>query len=167
MRFYFEQNDNRFCLNVSNLVLLRQTVFLQNLFSAIGALIFILLLSHFLSPKLKRRRLKKRKEERKLRRKRGRTSFDFFQLLLSLFSIKRNSKGKETRKNRSPFLSHSLSSTRKNREKKREKGEKTEEKKQKEIEVGIKRRAFHFSLILSSCSHSFPKNEKDTEKIEK
>ena len=35
------------------------------------------------------------------------------------------------------------------------------------MKVGRKRRAFQFSLILSSCSHSFPKNEKDTEKIEK
>ena len=26
MRFYFEQNDKRFCLNVSNLVLLKQKV---------------------------------------------------------------------------------------------------------------------------------------------
>ena len=86
--------DKDFYLGRDRSKLREQQVFLQNLFSAIGALIFILLLSHFLSPKLKRRRLKKRKEERKLRRKSSRNSFKFFQLLPWSFSIKRNLKGK-------------------------------------------------------------------------
>ena len=90
MRFYFELNDKCFCSKEGDLVLLEQNLFLQNLFSAIGAHIFIVPIFHFLSPKLKGRRIKRKKKDRKLRRKIERISFDFFQLLPVLFSIKRN-----------------------------------------------------------------------------
>ena len=90
MRFYFERNDNSFCSKDDKLVLLRQQVFLQISFSVFGALIFILPISHFLSPKLKGRRVFRKKKDRKLMRKIERISFEFFQLLPVLFSIKRN-----------------------------------------------------------------------------
>ena len=85
MRFYFEQNDKRFCSTDDKRVLLRQQVFLH--FSIIlQKAKSIILPSHSLSPsfslqKKKRRRNKKRTKKRNLRRKRGRnfsSPFPFF-----------------------------------------------------------------------------------------
>ena len=152
-------------------VLLEQQVFLQNLFSVFGALIFILPDFHSPSQKLKKRRVFKKKKSRKKERKRRRTSFNFFQLILSLFSIKRNSKGKRSRKNRSPIFLHpphshfpNTKKERKEERKRRKNGRKETKSKENEDKKEV---IFLFFLILSFCSHSFPKNEKDTEKIEK
>ena len=72
MRFDFEQNDKRFCSNDDKRVLLRQGVFLQISFILQKANSFILFSLHFLSQKLKGRRIKRKKKERKLSRKRRR-----------------------------------------------------------------------------------------------
>ena len=91
-------------------------------------------------PKLKIRRAFKRKKERKLRRKRGRTSFDFFQLILSFFSQKR----KEFRKRRGKIPTPSPL-PKKKRERKREKRNK---KKEKRGEKGKILHSFAFLLPL-------------------
>jgi hypothetical protein len=124
-----------------------------------GAHIFIVPISQFLSPKLKKRRVFRKKKSRKKERKIGRTSFKFFQLILSLFSIKRNLKGKGSGKNRSPILLHPPHSHFPNTKKRAKILLKTEEKKQKERKKRRKRREKEEkkkgSLILISCSH-FP-----------
>ena len=97
-----------------------------------------------LSQKLKGRRIKRKKKERKLSRKRRRISFKFFQLILSLFSIKRNSKENKSESILTPFLPHFLLL---NKKKMRKNGRKETKRKEKEEKKKI-------SLILSSCSHS-------------
>ena len=59
MRFYLEQNDNRFCPNVDNWVLLEQKMFLHFSFILQKAIPLILFLSPFPPPQKK----KKGKEE--------------------------------------------------------------------------------------------------------
>ena len=124
---------------------LRQFMFLQISFIAKKAISSILFPLHPPSQKLKGRRLKRKKKDRKLMRKIERISFNFFQLILSLFSIKRNytEKAIEFIPSLIPFFR-----IRKNNEKRAKILLKTEEKKQKERKTRRKRRAFQFSLIL-------------------
>ena len=68
----------------------KTTMFLQISFIAKKANSFILFPLHSPSQKLKGRRVFRKKKDRKLMRKIERISFNFFQLILSLFSIKRN-----------------------------------------------------------------------------
>ena len=71
-----------------------QKVFLQNLFSAIGANFFILPIFQFLSQKLKGRRIKRKKKIEKIKKKNRKHFLPFFQLLLSFFSPKKKKRGK-------------------------------------------------------------------------
>ena len=127
--------DKDFYLGRDRSKLREQELFLQNLFSVFEVIFSILpslsIPPHFLSQKLKIRRLKKRKEERKLRRKRGRTSFDFFQLLPCFFSQIRNLKRKKRRKFSFLFLSHFLLQNRKKEWKEGEKKQKKRKKRRK------------------------------------
>ena len=86
-------------------------------------------------------------------RKRSRIPFDFFQLFLSFFSPKRNSKGKKRRKNHSPLLSHFLPQNRK-------KEEKEGEKKQKKSKKRRKRRIYSCFFHLLSILKIEKKEEK-------
>jgi hypothetical protein len=117
----------------------------------IGAHIFILTIFQFLSPKLKKRRVFRKKKSRKKERKIGRTSFKFFQLLLSFSLHKKEFKGEGKQKksfpNSPPSPSFPFPKHEKKSENPLENGRKeTKRKKKEEKKKG--------SLILISCSHS-------------
>ena len=141
----------------------KTTMFLQNLFSVIGAHIFIVPISRFLSPKLKGRRVFRKKKDRKLRRKRGRTSFEFFQLLLSLFSKKERNLEKEEEKFLLPPTPISPPKQERGTKRRKKKSEKRKKRNKKKEKRGGKEGLF----IFLSISYSFPKNEREEEKWKK
>ena len=116
-------------------------MFLQNLFSALGAISFILFPLSKKKKKLKRRRLKKKKKQKKKRKKES--------LFISIFiPISFQKKEGKQKKKRIPSCSIFLYSPSKKRRKETKRMKKEEKKK-----------FFHFSLIPSPCSH-FPKRTK-------
>ena len=99
MRFYLERNFKRFCPKKSIWGVLEQRLFLQNLFSVFGALIFILPFSHFSPKKQEKKKAEKEEKTEEKEEKRKPFHFHFYPHFFS-------KKGREVEKETDFFLLH-------------------------------------------------------------
>ena len=129
-----------------------------------GNLLYPPISLHSPSQKLKGRRIKRKKKDRKKERKRERISFEFFQLILPFFSLKKKKRGKKIEYTLTPISPSFPFPKHEKREKRREKKEKKRKKRNKKKE---KKRRKRRALSSSFPVHIFLKKEKEEETKEK
>ena len=136
MRFYVEQNDKRFCSKGSKWGLLEQQVFLQNLFSALGTISFILSSLPFLLPKTEKKKDQKKEKIEKIKKKKRQNFLRFFPVDPLIFLPKKKGIQKKKRKNSYslplPFPLQSRKGERKEERKSLKNGRKETKRKKKE-----------------------------------